>query len=91
MVHAACSWDQAHPLGGRPVPFAETGAIYVLRGEQPIRSRADAEYFIQWIDDITKMAEQHPGWRSEREKKHVLGQFAEARKVFEERAAEAER
>jgi TolB protein len=79
----------------RPVddqfPFAETGAIYVLRGEQPIRSRADAEYFIQWIDDITKMAEQHPGWRSEREKKHVLGQFAEARKVFEERAAEAER
>jgi TolB protein len=79
----------------RPVddqfPFAETGAIYVLRGEQPIRSRADAEYFIQWIDDITKMAEQHPGWRSEREKKHVLGQFVEARKVFEERAAEAGR
>ncbi|HYM12516.1 MAG TPA: CehA/McbA family metallohydrolase [Bryobacterales bacterium] len=70
-------------------PLAETGAIYVMCGDQKIRSRADAEYFVRWIDDITRQAQQHPGWRSEREKKHVLDQFAAARKVFEQRAAEA--
>ena len=70
-------------------PYAETGAIYVMVGDSPIRSRPDAEYFLRWIDDITRQANEHPGWRSERERKHVLAQFAEARKVFEKRAAEA--
>jgi hypothetical protein len=35
------------------------------------------------------MARAHPGWRSEKEKAHVLGQFKEARDVFVARAAEA--
>jgi TolB protein len=81
---------QARPVDDR-FPFAETGAIYVMAGDQPIRSRADAEYFMRWIDDITRQAEQHPGWRSAGEKKHVLGQFLEARRVFEKQAAEAGR
>ena len=88
------AWYTLRVLGAsarRPIddrfPYAETGAIYVMAGDQPIRSRADAEYFIRWIDDIARQAEQHPGWRSDRERKHVLAQFAEARKVFEERAA----
>jgi hypothetical protein len=68
---------------------AETGPIYVYCGEKPIRSKQDADYFIRWIDDITQQAREHPGWRSERERTHVLGQFAEARKVFEQRAREA--
>ena len=67
----------------------ETGAVYVLCGDQPIRSREDAEYFIEWIDDITGQAMRHPGWRSEREREHVLAQFREARAVFEQRAGEA--
>jgi TolB protein len=75
-----------HPIDD-PFPFAETGAIFVICGDQPIRSRADAEYFIRWIDDVGRQAEQHPGWRSGAEKKHVLDQFAEARKIFEQRAA----
>jgi TolB protein len=72
-------------------PFAETSAIYVTCGDRPVRSREDAEYFIRWIDDVTRQAERHPGWRSERERKHVLSQFAEARKILEQRAAEAAR
>jgi hypothetical protein len=68
---------------------AETGPIYVYCGEKPIRSKQDADYFIRWIDDITQQAREHPGWRSERERSHVLGQFAEARQVFEQRAREA--
>jgi TolB protein len=68
---------------------AETSPIYVYCGDKPIRSQQDAEYFIRWIDDITQQAREHPGWRSDRERDHVLGQFAEARKVFEQRAREA--
>jgi hypothetical protein len=63
----------------------ETSPVYVYCGDQPIRSREDAEYFIRWIDDITKQAQAHPGWRSEGERKHVLDQFQEARRVFEQR------
>lgn len=67
----------------------ETGPVYVYCGDQPIRSREDAEYFMLWIDDITQQALRHPGWRSEREREHVLAQFREARAVFEQRAREA--
>jgi TolB protein len=77
-----------HPIDDRYV-VAETSPVYVYAGDQPIRSREDAEYFMRWIDGITKLAQAHPGWRSETEKKHVLGQFAEARKVFEQRARDA--
>ena len=67
----------------------ETGAIFVYCGEEPIRSAADAEYFIRWIDDISRQAREHPGWRSDREREHVLTQFEAAREVFVERAREA--
>ena len=71
--------------------FAETSPIYVLCGDRPIRSRQDAQYFVRWIDDVAAQADRHPGWRSDSERKHVSDQFAEARKVFEQRAAEAGR
>ncbi len=77
-----------HPIDDSYI-VAETGPVYVLCGSQPIRSREDAEYFIRWIDQITQMAAQHAGWRSEKEKKHVLGQFGEAREIFVQRAREA--
>ncbi len=69
--------------------YAETGPIYVYCGAEPVRSAEDAAYFIRWIDDITRQADEHPGWRSEREREHVLGQFREARRVFEQRRLEA--
>ena len=58
-------------------------------GDRPIRSAEDARYFMGWIDNVARQAREHPGWRSERERDHVLGQFEKARKVFEERALEA--
>jgi hypothetical protein len=70
-------------------PLAVTNPIYVIVGEQPIRDRSSAEYFVKWIDTLTGMAESHPGWRSDKEKAHVLGQFKEARDIFVARAAEA--
>ena len=71
--------------------YAETGPIYVYCGDQQIRSRDDAEYFVRWIDDIARQASAHPGWRSEREREHVLAQFEEARAIFVQRAEEAAR
>ena len=71
--------------------YAETGPIYVYCGDQQIRSRNDAEYFVRWIDDIARQAGAHPGWRSEREREHVLAQFEEARAIFVQRAEEAAR
>ncbi len=78
----------SHPVDDAYIA-AETGPVYVYVGGRPIRSRVDAEYFIRWIDDITRQAEAHPGWRSDRERRHVLSQFAEARKILEQRAREA--
>lgn len=64
---------------------AEAGAVYVMVGDEPIRSKEDAEYFVEWMDAIREQAEAHPGWRSAREREHVLGQIEEARAVFVER------
>ncbi len=74
----------AHPIDDSYL-VAETGPVYVSVGGKPVRSAEDAKYFIEWIDDITRQAREHPGWRSDKERNHVLGQFAEARKVFEQR------
>ncbi|HEX7780501.1 MAG TPA: CehA/McbA family metallohydrolase, partial [Vicinamibacterales bacterium] len=70
-------------------PQAVTNPVYVIVDNQPIRDRSSAEYFVKWIDRLTQMAGEHPGWRSDREKAHVLGQFAEARAIYVKRAAEA--
>jgi TolB protein len=77
-----------HPIDDR-YPFAETGPIYVSVGGQPIRSRADADYFVHWIDNVSRQAEQDPHYRSEAEKQHVLEQFRQAREVFLQRSREA--
>jgi Tol biopolymer transport system component len=71
-------------------PMATTNAIYVYVGDRPIRNKASAEYFITWIDKLTDLASRHPGWRSEKEKRHVLDQFQEARQIYVQHANEAQ-
>ena len=95
---AESGWYTLRALTSEPVPpiddthlYAETGPIYVRAGQQEIRSTEDAEYFVRWIDDISRQARDHPGWRSQKERDHVLGQFEQAREVFARRAAEAVR
>jgi hypothetical protein len=86
-------WYSVRAVGGPrtfPVentrPQAQTNPVYVMVDGRPIRDRAAAEYFVRWIDRLTEMAAAHPGWRSDKEKAHVLGQFAEARAIYQERA-----
>ncbi len=79
-----------HPEGD-PAAFAQavTSGVRVYVGDQRIRSRESAEYFLRWIDKLQGMAEGWFGWRSEHEKEHVFAQFEEAREVYRQRAREA--
>ena len=70
-------------------PQAATNAIRVYVGDQKIRNRESAEYFVRWIEKLKTMADEWPWWRSDREREHVFAQFDEARKVYEARAAES--
>jgi hypothetical protein len=74
--------DTAYPQGF-------TNPVWVTVGSQQIRSRASAEYALNWIDKLQKLAEAWPGWRSQKEKDHVYAQFEEARRVYRRLAAEA--
>ncbi len=74
-----------HPIDDG-YPQATTNAIRVYVGDQPIRDRGSAHYFVQWINRLIQMAEVHPGWRSQDERNHVIGQFIDARAVYEELA-----
>ena len=69
--------------GGRPTRSSSWS------GTQAIRSKASADYFVKWIDKLTAMADADKGWRSDKEKAHVLGQFREARDIYLARGKEA--
>ena len=70
-------------------PQAFTNPVWVAVGGQPIRDRESAEYGLHWVDALEEMALEWPGWRSQAEIDHVLGQFEEARQVYLRLAAEA--
>ena len=70
-------------------PQAVVNPVRVYVGEQKIRSRESAEYFLAWLDKLWKMTDAAGAWRSPREREHVLRQFEEARKVYRERIQEA--
>ena len=80
----------SHPLDAL-YPQAATSAVRVYVGTQKIRSRQSAQYFVRWIEKLQAMAEAWPGWRSEKEKRHVLSQFSEASAVYRSLGSEAAR
>jgi len=79
----------------RPVPKAfgqaVTNAIRVYVGDQPIRSRASAEYFLKWLDKFRTMIADPSEWRSDDERRRVFAQIAEAAAIYRQRAEEAKR
>jgi TolB protein len=70
-------------------PLAVTNPIYVHVGGRAIRNKESADYFVRWIDKLQGMVAQHPGWRSDGEKQHVLAQLQEAREIYVIRGQEA--
>jgi TolB protein len=63
-------------------PYATTSPIYVIVGGKPIRSAADAEYFMAWIDRLTAGVKLHTGWNGKEEQGAVLEMLAKARAEF---------
>ena len=68
-------------------PFATTSPIYVTVGDAPIRSAADARYFVQWLDQLEPQVVAHPGWNTAAEREAVLADLRQARRFFAERSA----
>jgi TolB protein len=82
-------WYLLRAKGNQPVypildvyPYAVTSPIYVSVGGQPIRSRADAEYFIAWIDRLQAGAVNHPDWNTEAERGSSMEQLRRSREEF---------
>ena len=69
-------------------PYATTSPIYVTVGGQPVRSRADAEYFLAWIDRLEAAAQAHKDWNTDAERDSALTTIRRARAVFQERMGE---
>ncbi len=69
-------------------PYATTSPVYLTVGGQPARSKADAEFFMAWIDRTRVSVERHQDWNTETERKDVLAMLARARAEYERRVVE---
>ena len=88
LLRAEGSPEESHPLDCNYAQ-AFTNPIWLLAGDQPVRSAAAAEYSIRWVDRLREMAEAWPHWRSDAERAHVFAQFDEARAIYEGFLSEA--
>jgi hypothetical protein len=70
-------------------PFGSTSPIYVRVGQEPVRSREDADFFVRWIDRLDQATQAHEAWNTPEERDHVLQLLAQARAWYAEQAAAA--
>ena len=66
-------------------PFGTTSPVYLTIGDTPVRSAADAGFFLRWIDRLEAAVNAHTGWNSTAERREVLGHLQQAREEFERR------
>jgi hypothetical protein len=64
-------------------PYATTSPVYVSIAGAPVRSPADAAYFLAWVDRLIAAARSNTNWNTETEKQAVLVMFQEARQKYE--------
>ena len=61
----------------------------MLVGGKPIRSRADAEHFIAWMDEtLARARAMEDAWNNEEERADIRALYAEARARMEARRDE---
>jgi hypothetical protein len=53
--------------------------VYLSVAGAPVRSAADAAYFVAWIDRLIAAAQSNASWNTEVEKEAVLSMLREAR------------
>jgi WD40 repeat protein len=67
-------------------PFATTSPIYVEAGDDPVRSKEDAEFFVAWVDRLIGAIAGRDDWNTPAEKEAVTRTLDAARAVFVDRA-----
>jgi TolB protein len=68
-----------HPIGTQ---YAHSNPVYIQVGDQPTRSKEDAEFFLKWIDRLSLAIRVRDRIPSEELKQHVRNQFESARDVY---------
>jgi hypothetical protein len=74
------AWIGVRAFAGRLQ--AHSSPIYVEVAGQPLHSKADAEYFLGWIDRLEAQLKKRDRVPSAEQKKHVEGQLNSAREVY---------
>jgi Tol biopolymer transport system component len=64
-------------------PYATTSPVYVTVAGAPLRSPADAAYFVAWMDRLISAAEKNTSWNTEAEKEAVVAEFQESKQKYE--------
>ncbi|MGB2694563.1 MAG: CehA/McbA family metallohydrolase, partial [Dehalococcoidia bacterium] len=62
--------------------FAHTSPVYVTVGGAKVERREDAAYFVEWIDRLIAMCEEHGRYASEAERKQVTQLFRTAQGLY---------
>ncbi len=57
--------------------------MYVSVAGAPLRSPADAAYFVAWVDRLIAAAQGNTNWNTEAEKRAVVALLEEAKKKYE--------
>jgi len=63
-------------------PYATTSPVYVSVAGAPVRSAADAAYFVAWVDRLIGAARSDTSWNTQAEKESVLSMLREAREKY---------
>ncbi len=63
-------------------PYATTSPVNVIVAGAPLKSPADAAFFVAWVDRLIAAAESNTSWNTDAEKQSVLTALAEARKKY---------
>jgi hypothetical protein len=63
-------------------PYATTSPVYLSVAGAPVRSAADAAYFVAWVDRLIAAAQSNASWNTEAEKGSVLLMLREARTKY---------
>jgi hypothetical protein len=92
----ASSWLSLR-ASGKPHPDhtggpleAHASPVFVLVGEQPVASRADAEYFLAWIERLSLAVRARERIPSPELRQHVDAQLEAARAVYAKIAQKGE-
>jgi hypothetical protein len=80
--------DEQSPAPQGAYAQAISNSVRVYTGDDKIRSKASAEYFLRWIDRLRGEIADPKLWRTDREKERAMADLDAAAAVYRSRAAE---